>query len=490
MPSPFRLFSAGSAIGPGIGAPRRGVRNQIADILKLVGHPPEAGGGGGFGGLDDAMGLVKSIRNFQSDLKLKPDGVVNPGGPTENLMNAFAVAQQKGGPRLVEALKPAMRDLSGQGLTFTPDPRNPEALGMWRDARGHRVEPDRVGNLLRKVGPGTPDLDGKQQLFVERLVGKTGRDKMMKAGGTDVPAAAESGVAAPVPGSDSLQGGEGQDTLESATGDDDLNREDRFTSGAVRRLGDRIVSDTDNSTAQIPPKERIDPRLEVDDPNREKNFTSGSVRRAADRMASRRDQLGGAKENEQQKPGNVDRHKPISPPKFKPSESYKKLLKERQDGRTAHELFERARREGTSGLTKEQLDELDQSIGRDRASSILERTLAIDALSGKDRLNHRNELDALRDNGDISNQTWVDLRNARLAIINLAGADMLVAGSRDELSRLEKNSQLAGNILGAAGRLKALGPGRHVLSVGGAIARGTSRNVGNEIEQRESRIGK
>ena len=236
MPSPFRLFSAGSAIGPGIGAPRRGVRDQIADILKLVGHPPEAGGGGGFGGLDDAMGLVKSIRNFQSDLKLKPNGVVNPGGPTENLMNAFAVAQQKGGPRLVEALKPAMRDLSGQGLTFTPDPRNPDSLGIWRDNKDHRVEPDRVGNLLRKVGPGAPDLTGKQQLFAERVVGKTGRDKIMKTGGNEVPAAAESAG----PGS----GGTSVDPFE---GIDNPNKEDDFTSGAIRRTADRFVEDTDAS---------------------------------------------------------------------------------------------------------------------------------------------------------------------------------------------------------------------------------------------------
>lgn len=64
---------------------------------------------------------------------------------------------------------------------------------------------------------------------------------------------------------------------------------------------------------------------------------------------------------------------------------------------------------------------------------------------------------------------------------------MIVAGSREELGKLERNGKIAGNILRFAGRIKPLGPTRRGLSVTGKIARGASRNAREEIERREKR---
>lgn len=219
MPSPFRQFIAASPIGPGRGAPRRGARRQIFDILSLAGDAPAAGGG-----FDGPERIFSAIRKFQGGLNLKPDGIVKPGGPTESALNAFAVANAKGGPRLAKAIKPAFADLTKRGLTFTPDPRNPEALGMWRDANGRRVDPERAGDLLRNIGPGASDLDGKQQLFAQRMFGKAGSAKLMNAGAAPAAASGESEAAVP-------DGGGGQGSADSATGADNLEPKDRPTIG-------------------------------------------------------------------------------------------------------------------------------------------------------------------------------------------------------------------------------------------------------------------
>lgn len=110
MSSPFRLFRTSAPIGPGKGSPGQSAWKQISDIMARAGHPSERDG------LREAPPL------FQRGVGLKPDGIVNPGGPTENALNTIAVVDKKGGPKLVEAVKPVLRDLSQQGLIFTPDP--------------------------------------------------------------------------------------------------------------------------------------------------------------------------------------------------------------------------------------------------------------------------------------------------------------------------------------------------------------------------------
>lgn len=207
MSSPFRMFSISSTLGLGNREPRRGVRRKLSDILSLAGHAPAGDG------------VEVAVPAFQKDLGLKSDGIINPGGPTESALNALAVAGQKGGAPMVDAVKPVIRNLSQQGLMFTPDSRNADALGMWRDTNGGRVDPERAGQMLRFTGSGT-DLSGPQQIFTERLVGKTGRDKIMKASG----------------------GGASADPFQEI---DNPNKEGNFTSGAMRRAADRIVEDTD-----------------------------------------------------------------------------------------------------------------------------------------------------------------------------------------------------------------------------------------------------
>lgn len=233
MSSPFRLFRTPAPIGPENGAPGRRAWKQIADIAARAGHPLER---------DDFLG---GLRQFQKGMGLKPDGIVNPGGPTESALNVIAVADKKGGPKLVEAIKPAMRDLSQQGLTFTPDPRNPDALGMWRDGNGHRVDAERAGQILRFAGSGASDLSGPQQILAERLVGRAGRDKLTQGAGTGQTLSEASTGGAPI------EGGTGDDILESAVGDDNLRREDAFTSGAARRLAGNIVGDGAKARAKL-----------------------------------------------------------------------------------------------------------------------------------------------------------------------------------------------------------------------------------------------
>lgn len=127
MPSAFRPFRTGSTIDPATPSGRH-TRTILNEILGAAGHSVEPG-----------METLE-IRNFQKDFGLAPDGIVRPGGPTENMMNAIAVAGQKGGPVLVESLKSPIRSLVRQGLTWSIDPRNPDALGMWRDSQGRRPD--------------------------------------------------------------------------------------------------------------------------------------------------------------------------------------------------------------------------------------------------------------------------------------------------------------------------------------------------------------
>lgn len=249
MSSPFRLFRTRVPIGPGKGSPGQRAWKQIAGIMARAGHPSERDG------------FERALPQFQQGMGLKPDGIVNPGGPTENALNVIAVADKKGGPKLVDAVRPAFRDLSQQGLSFTPDPRNPDALGMWRDADGRRLDPDRAGQVLRSAGSGASDLTGPQQIFTERLVGKAGRDKLMQ--GKAMPVAASSEDAEPMSsqGSDSIEGGEEQDVLLSAAGDENSRSPERSGSRGTSIDPLEGVDGNGEATGETQPL----PQLQTDD---------------------------------------------------------------------------------------------------------------------------------------------------------------------------------------------------------------------------------
>ncbi len=242
MPSSFRRFSAGASFGPGHSAPRRSVRQQIGRILSYVADAADGGAAPGSG--DGADAIYAAIRKFQRRLNLKPDGVVTPGGPTESALNTIAVAGEKGGPRLARAIEPAIGDLTKQGLTLTPDPRNPEALGMWRDRSGGRVAPEQAGTMLRWAGDaGAAALTGPQQIFAERLVGRTGRDKLMQGAAATAAAQAIS--------ADSVKRARPELGASPVKGAKNRRGENVFTSGSVRRLADRTVEHTDAARREI-----------------------------------------------------------------------------------------------------------------------------------------------------------------------------------------------------------------------------------------------
>jgi len=80
-------------------------------------------------------GLMQATERFQRDFALKPDGVVEPAGPTERMMRIVERTDREIGEDGVRVLSEAVRRLNEAGFEFLPDPARPRA-GMFVNERG------------------------------------------------------------------------------------------------------------------------------------------------------------------------------------------------------------------------------------------------------------------------------------------------------------------------------------------------------------------
>lgn len=117
---------------------------RIRKALNETGHgasPPEPSG------VYDPS-VQASIESLQRDFGLKPDAVVNPGGPTEKIIGLALAARRSDGAAGQARLQARHKALERAGITFRTDPRGDSARGAFRDAGGALVSSLRMDAIL------------------------------------------------------------------------------------------------------------------------------------------------------------------------------------------------------------------------------------------------------------------------------------------------------------------------------------------------------
>lgn len=79
-------------------------------------------------------GLRNSVVKFQSDFGLEPDGVIEPGGPTESALSIALRARNLDGKAAVEELRDAFASIGDEGFVFRASP-DLRGMGEWVDGR-------------------------------------------------------------------------------------------------------------------------------------------------------------------------------------------------------------------------------------------------------------------------------------------------------------------------------------------------------------------
>ena len=129
-----RAFVAGSSIGRGRtrAADIRKIRNTL-DELGYLSSPPKAR-------LAYTPAIADGIEQAQRDFELKPDGIIDPDGPTEQTLNLALIAKRAGGGDAVASVRDDIIRHNRRGLRLMRDSVNPGAFGVWRDKNGKRVK--------------------------------------------------------------------------------------------------------------------------------------------------------------------------------------------------------------------------------------------------------------------------------------------------------------------------------------------------------------
>lgn len=92
--------------------------------------------------------LSREVTGFQVDFGLKEDGVLLPGGPTDNAIKLALEADRLAGPAAVEAIRAPFAAASRAGFRFMRAPGASGSAPVWRDADGKPVSRARLGTTL------------------------------------------------------------------------------------------------------------------------------------------------------------------------------------------------------------------------------------------------------------------------------------------------------------------------------------------------------
>ena len=119
---------------------------RVRKALKKTGHSrPAPRPSGTFD-----RSVHDAIARFQHDFGLEPDGIVRPGGPTQNAINIAHTALEAGGRKGYERIRKPFAALNRAGFEYQPGSSDPRAPGQWIDRYGRPVTPEQIHELLSK----------------------------------------------------------------------------------------------------------------------------------------------------------------------------------------------------------------------------------------------------------------------------------------------------------------------------------------------------
>ena len=135
-------FQVGRPVGTGHSRPNDVIRLRRA--LNETGHgssPPDPSG------VYDPS-LIRSIERFQSDYGLKQDGIVQPGGPTERMLDLALAAQRDGGDAGLAQLRDTVAAITGAGLKREAAPPDDPRPIVFTDENGDIATPKRLKEIV------------------------------------------------------------------------------------------------------------------------------------------------------------------------------------------------------------------------------------------------------------------------------------------------------------------------------------------------------
>ena len=144
-------FQVGRPVGTGHSRPNDVIRLRRA--LNETGHgssPPDPSG------VYDPS-LIRSIERFQSDYGLKQDGIVQPGGPTERMLDLALAAQRQGGDDGQAQLRDTVAAITAAGLKPEAAPPGDKRPIVFTDENGETATPDRLAAIFRQSLQQSPD---------------------------------------------------------------------------------------------------------------------------------------------------------------------------------------------------------------------------------------------------------------------------------------------------------------------------------------------